>query len=727
MNSAALYVAICGAATLTGLGVLRVLQVPRHSGDVLLAPAFAVAIWALVIGIAVAFGLPVERFRTAVWVLSAVLCVAGIGRIGTAGLRDNAMHIAVAGGVAAAVMAGYLYDGLAAFPGSPAYDGWSYISYGEYLNRYPKGTEGGLAPLYQYAAHLAHTRYIASAMLALLIPPGCAACDTQSSVGAFLAVASFAFSAACMYAGRSSFARTPVVVFYGVLCVAGGWLIGALRVNNFDNMLALPIMPAAVGLVLMSGTAPRQYLLGLAVLVAAAVYIYPELLPLFAIGVALAVANAAYRDGQGRQHVLFGLAAIFIALVLVTPFGSDLAWFFRNQLGAASASSGPRPGEGMFPALLDWRMLPITMWGFEPLAWPEFEIYGALALIGLAGLAAGCAVAWRRRLIAIPVIAAIAMILSLVMVLGYRYDYGAYKMLLYGWWAIALTTVLGLQALDDRMATARLMSHRAWRVLRTVSLFLVMGVFANGIVCFYRGIPEKSIEPYRELQAIDRITGGAPLEVRVGQDVPNLWAVYFLRDSTARFSEYRVYMNQAHVQPFMARSKAATFSRPEFVLTDRAQVLAYERVWENSRYRLWRTRGGRMVAIEQIVAPNGMEVLDGEPYFWIGTIGATARIYAEEPDRVELAFELRPGPELEQLPAPHTLAVSVNGANSPAVLIDGVKEVRIPVTLRPGANHLVLAIPNETDIPKPQRSDTRILLGGVRNLRLLSRPANAND
>ena len=61
----------------------------------------------------------------------------------------------------------------------------------------PKGTEGGLAPLYQYAAHLSRTRFISSAMLAFFSPMTGAAGDTQAAAGAFVAWTLFVFGASC--------------------------------------------------------------------------------------------------------------------------------------------------------------------------------------------------------------------------------------------------------------------------------------------------------------------------------------------------------------------------------------------------------------------------------------------------------------------------------------------------------------------------------------------------
>ena len=76
-------------------------------------------------------------------------------------------------------------------------DRWSYVAYGQYLWEGLKGTEGGLAPLYQYASHLSRTRFVSSAMLAFLSPMTGAAGDTQAAAGEFVAWTLFVFGASC--------------------------------------------------------------------------------------------------------------------------------------------------------------------------------------------------------------------------------------------------------------------------------------------------------------------------------------------------------------------------------------------------------------------------------------------------------------------------------------------------------------------------------------------------
>ena len=96
-----------------------------------------------------------------------------------------------------AVMAMDVAAGLSRYIGGPAQDGWSYVAYGQYLWEWPKGTEGGLAPLYQYAAHLSETRFISSAMLAFFSPMTGTDGDTQAAAGAFVAWTLFVFAASC--------------------------------------------------------------------------------------------------------------------------------------------------------------------------------------------------------------------------------------------------------------------------------------------------------------------------------------------------------------------------------------------------------------------------------------------------------------------------------------------------------------------------------------------------
>lgn len=365
LASSVLYIAICGAAISVGLGVMRLIGVEAEDGRGLLAPIFAIAAWTVILGVIIQAGIPIQQVRTALWMSSAAAAVFGI--LG-GGLRDVRTHIwrfLLAATATAVLLNAYLIHGWGNFAGSPILDGWSYSSYGQYLYVYAKGTEGALAPLYQYAAHLSGTRFVSSALLAALQPPFCLSCDTQRSVGPFLAIAVFAFSTSCAYLAKNVLRSPPFEFFYVVVCVLGGWLIGAIHVNNFDNILSLPIAPAIVALALFDKISTRFGEWTHALLLAAAAYIYPELLPLTVVLYGLVLANAARRTGSIKTYVRFAGKVASASLLLSLPYVASLVPFFWRQLTHAIGATGPRAGEGWFPSLLRFHALPNEVWGLN--------------------------------------------------------------------------------------------------------------------------------------------------------------------------------------------------------------------------------------------------------------------------------------------------------------------------------------------------------------------------
>ena len=713
LSSLVLYVAICVAVTAVGLGVMRLLGVGVEDGRSLLAPIFAIAGWTVILGVIVQVGIPIQELRTALWMSSAAAAVFGI--LG-GGLRDVRAHIwrfLLAATATAVLLNAYLIHGWANFAGSPILDGWSYSSYGQYLYMYAKGTEGALAPLYQYAAHLSGTRFVSSAILAALQPPFCLSCDTQRSVGPFLAIAVFAFSGSCAYLAKNVLRSPPFEFFFVVVCVLGGWLIGAIHVNNFDNILILPIAPAIAALALFDPTSARPRVWTHALLLAAAAYIYPEMLPLTVVLYGLLLVNAAHLARSYEIYIRFAGKVALASLLLTLPYLASLVPFFWGQLTHAVEATGPRAGEGWFPALLRFDALINELWGMKFSQMSEVFGVGFFLLLLTGTIRLLC-----QSLFAPAVFIAAVGSLFTIMVLGYHYDYGAFKALLFGWWAIVLTVSVGLKHLWQLGFAGRVNSRPTAWALALVMASPSVYVWSKTSIDWYDSLNEKSIQPFRELYNVASMTKGAAVRVNINNALQNAWAVYFLRDAPASFTNLRGYMAQPHVVPFMARTSQT--ANGEFLLADRGSVLG-DLVWSNSHFALWRQSGEALSFIEDVQSPNGLEQLDGEPFFWIGSQPAKVSIYSNAPRTVRIAFEARRGPSVSD-GDDLKIVVSISGLNLKRTLeLKPAGNVEFEIDLDTGMTLVEVGAVHGGDL-RPVATDPRTLIVGIRGMRLSPAP-----
>jgi hypothetical protein len=366
------------------------------------------------------------------------------------------------------------------------------------------------------------------------------------------------------------------------MCLLGGWLHGAIRVNNFDNILVLSVAPALAALT-MSASRDGFGIRAHALLVAASAYIYPEMILLTALLYVLVLANEAYLTTQYATYARFAAKVSVVSLVLTLPFAGSLIAFFWGQLMHAMVSVGPRPGEGSFPSLLRLQHLTTEFWGLNarPLSIAAGAAFFLLLLVGSAGL-------MLERLLAPVVFVGVIMIMFGLMVFRYHYDYGAFKALLFGWWAIALLVLLGLKKALLVGVERRLQS----KVVIALSLTAILGSTAiyawlKNAFGWYGQVNAKSIKPFRELRQLARVTHGAAIQVNVEDTLKNAWAVYFLRSMPAGFMTFQGYMAQVHVAPYMNRSWQPKDT--PYTLAARGQALAGELVWENSEFALWHT------------------------------------------------------------------------------------------------------------------------------------------
>jgi hypothetical protein len=712
--------AVMLAAVLCGLGLLHSCGLGDFRQRILLAPSMALAISGIAVAIVVGLGIPVGKYSAVFWVLWGGFAVFGGSRLRAAWTDLNCHRHLWAGVLATmAVSTGFIWYGLLDYLGSPALDGWSYVSFGEYLRQYPKGMEGGLAPLYQYASHLSVTRYVASALLAVLIPPWTTGVDTQMTVGPLLILSIFSFSLSVAYAATVANQRgLEVPVWLAVLIgVVGGWVPLALHANNYDNLLALPFAPTLFAIALDRNLNRSGQTCLPAIFIAASIYIYPELSPLIvtAYGVAAAEDIFSIRFGYiNRMHVLASLMkyakVALLSLIIVGPYFNEAIRFFRSQLSTTNQMTG-RPGEGIMPSLLDGTQVWGAMWGLGN-AGLSILLGAVLTVI----LFVGARRAFKIRFFSSIVYLALMAALLVIMIRQKHYDYGAYKILLIGWWIVAIVVAAGLKEVWNISATVN--QFAAWALRMKISLVLLLsaGLWLVQTNRWIQGYPYKIAVETREARDAVLKTQSM-VQVTVADTALNAWLVYQLRDSNAAFTEFHGYMDQAHVRPLMARSARTRTEDIQYILTEVATFTTGEIIWQNAQLKLVKGTPERQPPQVFINAPNGAEILGGKPFFWLGKEPASVVLIASRKRTVHVEFEASVGPSVGAAMADYPRG-QVLASGRPLLAFDtrNTRIYRVNVALSPGVNTLTFRHDYTGKTLPNSNGDSRLLVMGIKIL-----------
>ncbi len=540
------YLALVAMSVLAGFGLLSRLRLPvspLHRWY--LAPGATLLVWAIALGVSVSLGLTVRNLSGPLMALTMFMAILGAldARRGWAGPRPSGLLILAA--LPLAVMAMDVAAGLSQYIGGPAQDGWSYVAFGQYLWEWPRGTEGGLAPLYQYAAHLSRVRFISGAMLAFFSPTTGAGGDTQAAAGVFVAWTLFVFGASCAASAVALGIRRAWLVLLSAIAIMSPWVYAAVQIHNYDNLMALSFLPVGMSVLAAAERPGTSVAVLIGAVLAAALYAYPEMSVFVGFGLALAVGCRATRDRLWMAWAKTCLLAGLLSAVLLLPGRADLAWFISNQLHVATGAAGARAGEGNFPYLLDFAKWPIAFWGFQtgpsttsqiPLAIATRDlIAGALWILSVMGITA----LLRRRRWDVVLLGLGLSAAAVIMVARQHYDYGAYKLLLFGNWAMAAVVTAGAEALAARVA-----APGAGRVVRVtaatagaVIAIAFFGSFALRERAFHERLDPHTVAPFRALTEAEELIGSAPVLVSVDNDVANAWTVYFLRHHSIRLLE----------------------------------------------------------------------------------------------------------------------------------------------------------------------------------------------
>jgi hypothetical protein len=452
----------------------------------------------------------------------------------------------------------------------------------DYLEHLPRGTEGGLSPLHQYASHMMNVRNASAALLAHLSMLFGVQADELLTLYSLIVL--FANACALSAFAGTMFDRTrPATNFLLISGYAMPALI--LYFANLDQLLLLPLLPLIATIAVKSATdgnmVRASVLLG--ILLAAAIYAYVEMAFL---GVTIALSFMALPDERIRASLVRVVIAasiiIPVALLLTWPALSPLIDMLKGQY--ASAMMAVRPGEGF---LSDW-LLP---------AFIRSLMGGLLMCVSAVSFALIVTGGWieRRRWTVTLALAAVTT-LCLLFSLHEVYLYGTYKILSINFWLLCFFAVVGGERAMNFSQQIEWLGQRG-RYNAVPSAILIALI---AIVAFNRqgrqqlnGLQQIK---YREAVELADMVGSSPTLVSVRDDLANEWAVFYLSKSPTIVNPYRIYMAQPHVLPVMARAKAVDLASIRYVVTDhddgiRSSVRGAHLVQDGKTYSLWQVDG----------------------------------------------------------------------------------------------------------------------------------------
>jgi hypothetical protein len=731
-----LYVALCATLTLGGVALLALLRLRvGREMRLLLAPCAMLAVWACIVGLAVALGLPVRRVAAPVWLGTALLTIGGAvvllrkpaaRRGATATPADSNTDISVdaditintdtaTDGVAATLLlpalcaaaplltlAPYLGAGLLeGYRGSGVPDGWSYVAFGQYLWEQTQGVEGGLSLLHQYGSNLSHMRYVASAELGLLswlIRPG----DTQQGAGLLQSLSIWALLTSCAAFARSRQNTRTLTAAYVLLIALSGWTANVIWASNYDNGLALTWFPALVTLALglprsgltsagptaseltASGSGLPASLLA-ALLSAATIYTYPEF-SVVLLGCAGAVfVTQAWCDRQLAARLRAFLVIVPLVAVVVGPYWPDYVAYLQYQTTV-------RPGLATFHGLVEPRFMSSAYWslGGEHRA-PMFVAAQNVAGVLLLGVLAAGAFRLARRG-AWPLLVLLGLLLggTAIVIFRLQYSYGAYKVILIGWWFIVYTLVMAV--------TPSAANGRA-RLLRWAAAGLILAIPGATLVRNVLLVPRKLPPPmaaYRVLEEAVPIVGDRRVAILVDDPDAIQWAVYFFRQVHARLGDFALYLAAPNLRARVERAEPIAWPAARLVLTDavdRGPVFEQHEwtpLWRGGAYALWDTQGRSWAMVTDVASPGDAEetfARGAPPPFKIGATPTRVTVVASVSGLLELSAPIDPAWGLMGA----RLVVDCAGQTS-QIALDASAPLTIPLALSGGETACTLRL-----------------------------------
>ena len=585
-------------------------------------------------------------------------------------------------------------------------DAWSYAAFGKYLWENSRGVDTGLSLPDEYASHLKNTRFAGSGLLAFLSlfsRPG----DPASAMVLLVLVCDLAAFCSLFYLCQALGLSTNTSIGAGFLGVLTGWLSNAVLVGNIDTLLFIPLFIGFIGALIAIAEVrdgPRVHSLALVLCSSAAFYCYPEG---FGIGVLIAVPIGAWtlhRTAVQRRAIRTA-ALVGIAVLVVSPYLGMAFEFFRNQF--AMSTAGTRPGEGYFPGLLhassflpaiyalgeEYPHSDVAAWN-----WLLPMVLSTLIFMGV----------WRFKNTArFFVLSLVPFCILAVWQALALYSYGLYKVLVVGSFLLVPMMAEGLSIVVTRMGL------RPGRALALgVALIILLSAFEreeDHPYFSWRG--QGCVTQVRDLASLRFLSPNKAIVVDIPDVFLQSWAIYYMRDVNTILPSPVGYLAMPHIKPFLARARSVS-SLPIIGRLHMGSVR--EAIWSDGDFSVVPADMPQIVGVSN---PNGVEVVDGGQFVWVGPDPLSLDVMVPRKGRYTIkAAQFVPGPSL---PGKVVRTVKVDQDSGSFTIDIGPDATGIPVELPQGRSTVRISCLDQRTIMRFSNGDTRPLLLGIRALSIL--------
>jgi hypothetical protein len=558
-----------------GLGFQRLLQLKVSPVlSITLAPILSLSICSILLGFEVKLGHAIKDVYLFNWIIVITFSLVGLTRQNFRSMSSNIGLLILCFLLPIALMFNYFWFGLVNYLGSTVADGWTYIAVGQYLWEYPRGTEGHLIPLFQYAASFNSTRFITSALLAFLSPLSITE-NTQLIANAYLAWIFFIFTSSCAF-----FALTQhigkYIYPYLILTVFSGWFILLLKNNNFDHAAFLGFLPVIAGGFVLFNHQKWVWSILLAVIISASLYIYPEMSPPIVFGTGLFFIAAMIKNK--KIEWFYALLIIGLIMCLLLPYLNEFIRFLFKQSNQLNLPNDLRSCPYFNPSmLLPSRMLQ-SFWG------QRHNLLGNItAIICTVLFARGLFVFYKEKRFAFLIFLTTLLIGACIMIFNFQYSYGAFKFISISWWLILFAMIVG---------TKSILTRRNTKISKIICIMILITYIFSGMSSIY-GLIQKpgfhDTSPLRSLSSIKSMTGNASILVNINNDILNEWAMYFLKDYKIKVLRPPRFMVGEGGERYMNNAISIDPKTIKYIVTDNAY--SYQKnqlLWSNDFYYLWK-------------------------------------------------------------------------------------------------------------------------------------------
>jgi hypothetical protein len=235
----------------------------------------------------------------------------------------------------------------------------------------------------------------------------------------------------------------------------------------------------------------------------------------------------------------------------------------------------------------------------------------------------------------------------------------------------------------------------------------------------------------RRLQRDLERSGGGELVIAHLDGFERSWLAYFGRRHRVRLAfSTLVDVDLAGVPEAAPALDTSAVARPLLIVTQHGPQFrrvcpgaGLEPAYAGESCQLWRAASAEWALPLALVSPNGLEWVDGGPYFWLGGPAARLDVLAGAAGRLTLRATLLPGPSLPRALKRRVRVRTSGGFEAEHHTQGGPATIEVPVAA--GRSAVWLECPDRPAAPPAPGGDPRPLLLGVQGLEVSFTPEAA--